>query len=208
MKPDAAVLTGDLIGSTAATPERVDAALAVISRCFGSAHGFTRFRGDGWQIYLSNPGIALYAAVRIAAELRLAGDLQSRIAIGLGQVDHVDLKNLSSASGSAFVASGQALDNMPREGRFALAGGGTDVLHKRLVAMIAERMQGWSHEQAQAAALAWSRSVHPPIIEIAETLGISRQAVSARLKSAGFPPIDLAAQEFNMVFGNAPWPHA
>lgn len=208
MKPEAAVLTGDLIGSTEATPERVAAALDVISRCFGPDFGFTRFRGDGWQIYMDNPGIGLFAAVRITAELRLAGDLQSRIALGLGQANNVNLANLSSASGSAFVASGQALDNMQQNARFALAGEGTDLLHQRLGAMIDERMQGWSIEQTQAAALAWSRYQHPPIIEIAETLGISRQAVSARLKSAGFQQIDMAVWEFFKVFGNAPWPHA
>jgi hypothetical protein len=208
MKPEAAVLTGDLIGSTEASPERVEAALGVILRCFGPEFGFTRFRGDGWQIYLSNPGLGLHATVKIAAALRVGSDLQSRIALGLGQADNVNLTNLASASGSAFVASGRALDDMPKNVRFGLEGDGVDPLHQRLIAMIDERMQSWSIEQTQAAALAWSRYQHPSIIEIAETLGISRQAVSARLRSAGFKQVDLARWDFFNHFQNGPWPHA
>jgi hypothetical protein len=200
MKPQAAVLTGDLIGSTDTSPEATEAAMNVVAGCFGALNGFTRFRGDGWQLYFDNPGYGLWAMLRIAAALRAAGGLESRIALGLGRSERVDLSNLSTAHGSAFVASGRALAGIGKGSRFAMAGDGLDLLHAQLASLIDERMANWSPEQAQAAALAWSRFRHQTQLEVAQELGISRQAVAARLKSAGFGPIDLTQWRFFLTF--------
>lgn len=203
MKPQAAVLTGDLIGSTGASQDATDAAMKIVAACFGAANGFTRFRGDGWQVYFDNPGYGLWAMLRIAAALRAAGGLESRISLGLGFADKIDLSNLAAANGSAFVASGRALSTIHKGNRFAMAGDGLDMLHGQLVSLIDERMVGWSQEQAEAAALAWSSYEHPTQFEIAKRLGISRQAVAARLKSAGFMPIDLTQWRFFQTFNNS-----
>lgn len=203
MSIEAAVLTGDLIGSTEKSQEATEAAMDTIAACFGAANGFTRFRGDGWQVYFDNPGYGLWAMLRIAASLRAAGGLESRIALGLGSAENVDLSNLSSAHGSAFTASGRALAGMPKGNRLAMSGEKLDLLHGQLAALIDERTMGWSQEQAQAAALAWSSYQHPTQLEIATQLGISRQAVAARLKSAGFAPIDLTQWRFFLTFNTS-----
>jgi hypothetical protein len=203
MKPQAAVLTGDLIGSTSASQGAIDAAMKIVAGCFGAANGFTRFRGDGWQVYFDDPGYGLWALLRISAALRAAGGLESRIALGLGRAENVDLSNLAAASGSAFVASGRALSHIQKGNRFAMAGDGLDMLHEQLVTLIDERTAGWSQEQAEAAALAWSRYQHPTQFEIAQQLGISRQAVAARLKSAGFAPLDLTQWRFFLTFNTS-----
>lgn len=195
-----AVLTGDLIGSTDATPDAVEAAISVVSACFGRKNGFTRFRGDGWQVYLDQAGYGLWAMLRIAAALRAAGGLESRIALGIGTAEDVDLANLSTARGSAFVASGRALAGMQKGARLVMAGAGLDPLHCQLAPLMDERTSGWSPEQAEAAALAWSAFQHPTQQEMAERLGISRQAVAARLKSAGFAALDMAQWQFFQRF--------
>jgi hypothetical protein len=171
-----------------------------ISGCFGANCGFTRYRGDGWQIYLDNPGYGLWAAVRIAATLRAAGGLESRIAIGLGKVERVDLSNLSTGSGTAFLASGRSLNDMPNTWKLVLAGEGTDRIHQSLMRLIDATMTRWSVHQAEAAALAWSKFPHPTMAEIGEMLGISRQAVAARLQTAGFEAIDWAQWQFFQHF--------
>lgn len=197
-----AVLTGDLIDSTRADRGAVEAALARIATLYGADYGFSRSRGDGWQILLPQLGQGLWVMVRIAADLRAQGGLESRIALGIGAVDHADLSDLSSASGEAFTASGRCLSGLSKDQRFGLAGAGVDPLHARLVAMIDERLQRWSVEQAEAAAHAMQSFPLRTQADIAEELGVSRQAVAARLAAAGFAQIAAATADFFTRFGN------
>lgn len=216
MTPQAAVLTGDLIGSTEAAPGAIEAAMARIARVndrlLVPAH-FARYRGDGWQLYLPSPGLGLATMILIAADLRATGGLESRIALGLGApyLDNIsnflEVDDLSSANGSAFIFSGRALDGMPKSQRLALAGEGTDILHQRLISMIDDRISNWSREQAEAVALALSPEGALTQSQIAARLGISRQAVAARLHAAGFSQINGAATDFLHKFGAEP-PHA
>jgi hypothetical protein len=91
-----AVLTGDLIGSTSAGANAVTNAFEVIRSCAAEISQwmtpaldlrFTRSRGDGWQIVLTEPRFALRAALFIFARLKVTSpDLQTRIAIGIGEI--------------------------------------------------------------------------------------------------------------------------
>lgn len=197
-----AVMTGDLIGSTRASQDKVKASLDLIASLYGADCGFSRFRGDGWQIILDQPGKGLWAMIRICACLRASGGLESRVSLGLGPVDHVDLADLSSASGAAFVHSGRTLSGLSKTARLGIAGDGVDVLHARLVALLDDRMAQWSPEQATAAAIAMETLPLRTQAEIAATLGISRQAVAARLASAGFGQIVAATGDFFKRFGD------
>ncbi|MGQ0567198.1 MAG: hypothetical protein ACT4OK_19330 [Gemmobacter sp.] len=217
MKPQAAVLTGDLVGSSEATSEAVDAAMARI-RKIGDQIGpkvatFARFRGDGWQLYLERPGLGLATTLLVFADLRSAGGLESRISLGVGGayfnnlLDVFAVRDVFAATGSAFIASGQALDKMGKSRRLALSGDGIDLLHSRLMAMIEERVVGWSHEQAEVAALALAPNPMTQA-EMAAHLGITRQAVSARLRAAGFKQLNSAAIDFRELFGSQGEPSA
>jgi hypothetical protein len=204
MKPQAAVLTGDLIGSTNATPETVDGAMNLLSF---TAHRiwplsrFTRYRGDGWQIYLANPGLGLAAMLLLSTKLRAAGGLETRIALGLGTANIGADIGLATASGSAFTASGRALDNLEPTRRLVLAGEGVDLLHMRLIAMIDRQTANWSKEQAEVIEMLLSPKGPPTQSLMAERLGISRQAVAARIHAAGFDQINWAANDFLAHFG-------
>ena len=66
----AAILTGDLISSTAKRASDLDAAMQTlsagaqeISQWSGSQNHFTRARGDGWQLDVTPPERALRAAL-------------------------------------------------------------------------------------------------------------------------------------------------
>lgn len=101
MKPQAAVLTGDLVGSTIASAERVEATmrhLADLAYRISPTTRFTRYRGDGWQIYLENPGSALTSLLFIWAGLRATRNLESRISVGLGFAP-LDLRQNALATG-------------------------------------------------------------------------------------------------------------
>jgi biotin operon repressor len=203
MTQTVAVLTGDLIASTRAPVAAVSASMALIAQIsarIGTTTRFTRYRGDGWQIYLDDPGRGLWAMLLIAASLRAAGLPESRIALGLGAAHGGSADSLVTAGGEAFTASGRALDALAPPARLALAGAGVDRLHQRLVAFLEERAEGWSREQAEAVALALEPEEQPTQAQIAARLGITRQAVAARLQAAGFANIKAAEQDFHHVF--------
>ena len=85
---------------------------------------FTRFRGDGWQMHVADPGPRRSARRSSpVARLRAAdAGLATRVAIGIGQVDSLGSGDLADARGPAFETSGRALDRMPRTRRLAIDG--------------------------------------------------------------------------------------
>lgn len=202
MKPQAAVLTGDLIGSTAAAPEAIETAMKKIGKIADGMVGkFARYRGDGWQIHLPDAGLGLCALLKIAAMLRADGLPDSRIALGLGQASNVQ-DDLANAGGSAFIHSGRLLDAMDPKQRFDLGGTETDLLHRRLILMIDHETRNWSPEQAEVVRemLVRGNIRRPPQQMIARRLGITRQAVAARLQAAGFAQLDGAQRDFYKQF--------
>ncbi len=146
---------------------------------------------------LTRPGALLTAAVAVTAELAANPDaLPSRIAIGVGSARVPRQGGLAGASGTAFVESGRALDRMKAAG-LTLAGAGTDDIQRSLLAFVTDRMARWSPEQAEVVALKLRhRGAMPTQDAMAHTLGISRQAVAARLQSAGWGLILTACTAF------------
>lgn len=201
-----AILTGDLIGSTEASPVALAAAMALIADCarrLGPGTRFTRFRGDGWQMFLADPGDSLHACLYILARLRSEPGLpDTRIAAGIGPVHPLPGESLSEATGEAFTRSGRMLERMAKGGLLALDGVGVDALHRLSFAFAADYAARWTLDQAQAMALALAPGGQTQD-QIAGTLGITRQAVGARLKSADHRILAEAAEAFRAVFGTA-----
>ena len=198
-----AVITGDLISSTTSTEEVVTDTMNLIHTIadeVGPDTRFTRHRGDGWQIILTQPGLALRAMCCIAARLASAGRLQSRMVIGLGTAGGLSGSSLAAASGTAFTASGRTLDHMPKGRMLDVAGDGVDALHSNLIAYIDRQIQGWSAGQSEAAAHVLTMALPPPQVVTAAKLGISRQAFAARLSTSGYEMIDAATAAFFTVF--------
>lgn len=195
-----AILTGDLIGSTAATLGRVEATMDRLVLCaaaIGPRTCFTRFRGDGWQMRLVEPGHCLLDSLYILASLRAESLLATRIAVGIGVEYPTDAKDLSTAMGPAFTASGRALEMMRPGETLALAGEEKDIdRYRQLVfAFAADHAARWSAEQAEAMAMAMGPDGMTQET-IAAKLGITRQAVGARLKAAGYGLLNRASMAF------------
>ena len=193
-----AILTGDLIGSTKAPPQNVEEAMAVLAEVAdgiarwttpGCDARFTRYRGDGWQMYVPEAGLGLRAALVLNAGLR-AGHvgLATRAAIGVGRIDSLGTGSLADARGTAFEASGHALDAMDRSRHLTIAGSGVTTWHRIIVDLLDERATRWSRQQAEATAL-YLNPDNPTLSQIAPRIGISAQAVSYRLLGAGAPTI-------------------
>ncbi|HBG97239.1 MAG TPA: hypothetical protein DDY29_00415 [Rhodobacteraceae bacterium] len=188
-----AVLTGDLIASQGLGRDGLAAALAALAAgaadiarwegCAGTSFG--RFRGDGWQLALPCPARALRAALVLRAGLRGAGkSFATRIAIATGP-GRLPMGDINAESGPAYVASGRALDTLAAPATMILAGGGAAGAVVRLADHISA---GWTQAQARAA-----RRALPPgrrtQSDIADSLGISRQAARQALIAAGVPAL-------------------
>lgn len=186
----AAVLTGDLIGSTRVEAVAVDRAIGALAKAAaqigvwaGEDTRFTRFRGDGWQMYLVRPALVLRATLLLLAHLRSdGGGLETKLSIAVGDAGTVGPGTLAGANGAVFTLSGRNLDKMTTVRSFVYA---EDDLWKPAVMDLAVwQAKTWSREQAEAVAMALDVP-RPRDEDMARRLGISRQAVQARLKGAG-----------------------
>lgn len=202
---DHAVLTGDVIGSQALERAALDglfdrlAAVAdQISNWQNADTRLTRFRGDGWQLMLTEPGLALRSAALIRAALRRADRRHdSRIAIGIGPIETLPTGPLGEAAGAAFVTSGRLLDTLPKGRAFDLAGGPGAARAAVLLADIASA--SWTAAQSAAAHLALVPEP-PTQRSMAKSLGISEQAISKTLTSLDYDGWQAAFTGFEAHF--------
>lgn len=213
-EPAAAILTGDLIGSTRADPADLEAAIDLlaataeeIAAWMPDAPGprFTRYRGDGWQLHVAVPALALRALLFLIARLRAADiGLGTRAAIGIGEAASLGTDSLADARGPAFEASGRALDAIGRTRRLAIEGEGVTPWQRIIVDLLDERTARWTRPQAEAMHLALAlRPDEPTLAEMAATLDITAQAVNYRLTGAGAPAIRRTLRSWEEVFGDA-----
>ncbi|UWR20973.1 hypothetical protein [Sulfitobacter sp. S190] len=184
---DWAVFTGDIVKSTAMSPDALDAVFAALARAAaqigkwqGTTVPFARFRGDGWQMAV-DPKYALRGALLVRALVRATGknhDTRIGIGIGAGTVTEGDV---TAADGPAFVASGHALDTMNRHAHLSAPGANAPL---RAAAPLADRIaQGWTPKQAEVAAALLAPSP-PTQTALAEQLGRSRQMVQKQAEGA------------------------
>lgn len=207
-----AVLTGDLVDSRQARPTETDAAMHCLR---GSAQDladltdgdtrFTRFRGDGWQIVIGQVGWVLRACLILLADLRASGiGLQTRISAGVGRTDTLGTTDLSDGSGRAFFVSGDHLERMSRQRRLVIAGGRQQdsTWQAAIFDLVDWQSSQWTAAQAQAVSMAL-RQNHRTHHDMAEKLGITRQALQARLASAGYSALSTPLAAFEQFDWNA-----
>lgn len=192
-----AVLTGDIVSSRKAPPKALEQAFAILQQAaadFGQHQDldlrFTRNRGDGWQVVLTDPSQCFDAILYIIASLRAGqSGLDTRISVAIAPVDTLGSRDLADANGPAFFIAGDQLDKMPRTTRIAMANLGP--AQAAIIDMTDHIIARWTAAQAQAVALALLGPAKTQD-DIAAHLGITRQAVQNRLASAGFGAFDKA----------------
>lgn len=212
-----AVVTGDLVGSTKHSSDQVDAAMQAILFAASTIANwqspakdtrFTRFRGDGWQIYLMEPRLSLRAAVVIQGRLIALG-MESRISVGIGTVDTLGTADLSDAAGRAFELSGHGLDQMADTSRLAIDKDGIPVEDQLIADLLGERMGRWTAAQAEAAALQLASPVRiRTLSDIGKELNISAQAVNDRVRGAGCHAIGSVLRRWESVKAGQGWDKA
>lgn len=205
-----AIMTGDLIGSTRAGADSVDAAMAVLAQACAAAEKwpggtpsrFSRHRGDGWQAAVTPSGRALRMSLFLIARLRAADvGVATRIGMGVGLIPAGG--PLSNALGEPFEMSGRALDRLGRAERLGYGSQGPISLRSAIVALIDERTSRWSREQAEAMTLYLPPDGPQTLAAIGMTLGISTTAAQYRLAGAGYQAISKAVMQWEISFTTA-----
>jgi hypothetical protein len=205
-----AVLTGDIIGSSRLRPSQLESVRLMLMSAVDMVRGWKRglvkgkpefFRGDGWQLLLADPAMALRAGIFLRASLR-AGELaDTRVAIGLGEVDKTSSEKVSLSTGQAFVLSGHALDEMTQYSRMTIriprsAGPLSDWLP--VVGHLCDSLiDQWTKRQAETVCVAIDPK-EPDYEKVAQSLkpAVSKQAVAKGLSGADWHAIREAVRLF------------
>lgn len=203
-----AVLTGDIVKSSDLGAAALDEAMTALDHASremsgwanGMVAGFARRGGDGWQVALGSGSQGLRAALYLQAMLRRLGkDRATRIAIATqpGRLDRETVRNLNTGHGPAFTASGRLLEDISGQALMAHADGGAVGAAVRLADHIS---QGWTVAQARAMVEALPPKSGPRA-DMADRLGITRQAVNQALWSGGFPALSDALRDLECDTG-------
>jgi hypothetical protein len=205
-----AVLTGDIVGSTKLSVERMGRTRSVLeagarefrprqARAVCGTPEF--FRGDSWQLLVKEPRWALRVALTIRSQLIAELDVATRVSIGLGTATAIDTRRVSLSTGEAFTLSGRALDVIT--GYFDLTGAVPEragPLARWLPAMLhvcSGLVRPWTRRQAEIVSLALLPD-NPTHEWIASSLRpqVAKQTVSESLAGASWRPLLEAIRAF------------
>ena len=212
-----AVITGDIVQSSALSPaERrklltaIEAASRQIRRILTASVplDIDVFRGDSWQMLVTDPSQSLRAALLFRALLRWqmeSHQFDTRIAIGVGTADLLPRKRVSEGSGEAFRRSGLALDAMKKRRMcFSFPGADCERPLDVIVHLLDEIAVRWTDKQSHAvvgAMQGWTQE------KIARTWGdppITQQTAAQHLEAAGWYAVDRGIGEFALQLARVP----
>jgi SatD family (SatD) len=201
MEKKAAVLTGDIIRSSDLSPEKREQLQVALNEAFSEAARLTasfkveQFRGDSFQAVLdTQPEEALRTLLLIIAHLHLR-QFGVRIALGLGTVSY-ESDSILTSDGSAFQASGPALDDLKKKNQLLAIAGPSDSFNQewRVHALTMDYLLSrWTVPQAEAV-LGQLQGLTQE--ETARRLQIKQPAVQQRLQAVGWPVIEAILERF------------
>jgi len=197
----AAVLTGDIIQSSALSPDRRQQLPHTLTAAFGEVTrqipGFRaeQFRGDSFQAVISpEPELALRALMLLQALLHKEA-FGVRIALGLGEVNF-DSDSILTSDGTAFQLSGPALDELKKKNQPVAILGHSDSFNKEWkvhALSLSYLLQRWTIPQAEAV-LAQLQGLTQE--ETARDLQVKQPAVQQRLQATGWAVMDAILERF------------
>lgn len=182
------VITGDIINSKKVKPSVWLKALKKVLNSFGeSPKNWEIFRGDSFQIEVSNAADLLDVAFQIKATIKTIKGLDVRLSLGLGEKTYASRK-ITQSNGSAFVRSGELIEDLKKMKINLAINSGNEMFDNELnlylkLALVA--MDSWLVTPAETVLLALQNRELPQE-ELGKILGIKQNAVSARLKRSRY----------------------
>jgi hypothetical protein len=147
------------------------------------------YRGDSFQIEISNVENALLFGIKLKAILKKIKNLDVRIAIGIGSKNN-DYKNITEGSGAVFLFSGLAFDTLLKKQNLAIVSQDKDFdnLFNMSLALALLTMDNWTVNSADFVAK-YLENPNTTQKVIAKELNISESSASERRKRAGLDEI-------------------
>lgn len=187
-----AVITGDIVNSTSANPKIWLPQLKnELNRTGENPRQWEIFRGDSFQILVEDPAQALASSIRLKAAVKMLKDLDVRMSIGIGNINHRS-PQITESNGTAFIHSGEKFELLKKEKiNLAVKTDWPDFdrdinLCLRLALLT---MDKWTPNAAEMVKVALD---HPDAAqaELGQFIGIKQNAVSSRLKRAAFDEME------------------
>ncbi len=188
MKSITAVLTGDIVNSR---DEKVSIWMpqlkSTLNHYGSNPKEWEIYRGDSFQLML--PALDAYrAALHIKATLKEYKNLDVRVSIGIGNMDH-HAKRITESNGTAFLHSGEGFENLKKKTLSITSSSivGLEPLQIMIdLAMLTA--DNWTPSVAQLVK-AYLRNPEKQQKEIAQILNKSQSTVSETLSRSGYEEI-------------------
>lgn len=184
------ILTGDLINSRQKKESSWLKTLKMTLETFGTTpKNWQIYRGDSFQLEISNPEDSFFSALKIKAALKSIENIDVRIGVGIGKKEF-NASKITEANGEAFINSGFAFDNYLKKQTLAIKTPWQEIndefnLFFELALMT---IDNWTINSAEIFKIS-TENKEANQKEIAALLGISQGSVSERQKRAGLEPI-------------------
>ncbi|AYD46678.1 hypothetical protein [Arachidicoccus soli] len=183
-----AILTGDIINSEGQEKTVwLNALKTVLSAKGNSPKDWEIYRGDEFQLQLSNAEDALHTAFQLKSHIKSYENIDVRIAIGLGDKT-LNARKITESNGSAFVNSGRKFDDLKKEKLSLAIVSGNEIFDKEmdlLLKWVLVSIDSWTAVSAEIVYLFLNNPTLSQT-DVAHQLKIQQSAVSQRLKRANF----------------------
>ena len=186
-----AVITGDIINSKKLNPKKWLKPLKAELETIGPDPKFWEiYRGDSFQLMITNTADALVTAIKIKASLKSISNMDVRMAVGIGTKTH-SAQKVTESNGTAFVHSGEKFEMLKKEKQNLAIKSDWPEFDKEMnlylkLALIA--MDNWT---TNAAEIVKTTMENPDKLqeELGQIVGIKQNAISNRLKRAYYDEI-------------------
>ncbi len=224
-----AIITGDIVSSGKIKPAARQKLLGAVNTLMKDLKkkwisSYETYRGDSLQCSTALPGTSLRVALIIRSFLKaytggnqkinskrkkqyhikgyFAASFDIRLSIGIGKVDFINKKNITSSDGEAFRLSGNALDELKNSTQRLAVKTYNKNFNEQIepsILLLDALMQKWTQNQAE---LVYYKLQNKKEEEIAKLLRISQSAVNQRTKTAQWNAIEKLITYFERVVQN------
>jgi hypothetical protein len=201
------VLTGDIIDSRKL--RNPDLWMEPLKDLFNEIGSRPRvwdiYRGDAFQLVVSEPQEALVTALKIKALLNSKAGVGARLAIGIGD-KNFDSPRITESNGQAFVLSGTKYEMLKKEKVSLAIDTPWPEINRQLnvifqLGLIA--IDSWSRVSAEYVYLRLAKP-HLTQVQLAKEIGISQPSISTRHKRSWYDEIMLMEQYYRELISQKP----